>query len=138
MKYTCPFCNHLMSYSSEKQYFYYSNIESTADYLIHKCRKSKCKIGTLSKFKIWEYQDQVQGASIIFSDCLSKYKLVSRYDLNLTSFSEVKEELGFNFTTNCSLKKIIEINVSTNIDLNDPINSGQKSFNRLKKLLVFS
>jgi len=138
MKYKCPFCNSLMSYESEKQYFYSGNIESAIDYLIHRCRKSKCRIGVIPKYKIWESKDEVKGFSIILDDYLKTYKIVSRYDLNATSLSKLETEVSFNGSKNVLLKNIIEIRGSIKIDLADPINSGLEVINRLMKLRAFS
>lgn len=126
-----------MSYSVEKQYCYITG-NPIVDYLVHKCKKSKCKIGTISKCKIWEYDGQVQGISIILKDCLKTYRFLSRYDLNVTSLSQVKTEMSFNYSENITFKNIIEINEAIKIDPTDPINSGLQATSRIKKLLAFS
>lgn len=137
MKYICPYCKFKMPYVAEKQYCPLTG-KPTIDYLLHRCIKSNCKIGTMPKYKVWEYQEQVQGISLIFDDLLATYKIVSRYDQNVTRLSKMKVELGFNYSTNILLKRIIEINSGIKIDLEDPIGSSIQASNRLKKLLVFS
>jgi hypothetical protein len=135
MKYECPFCKSKMTYHIEKQYFDSGPIVLTPNYLIHNCRKSKCKIGIFSKYKIWEYQSQIQGVSLILND----YKIVSRYDLNESSLCKVSIDVlqrsgGFNVILN----KIIETDSSIKIELADPISSGLQVINRLMKLRAFS
>jgi hypothetical protein len=127
-----------MTYKSEKQYFYVEYTEFTPDYLIHKCYKSKCKIGIFSKYKIWEYQGKVQGQSIILDNCLTTYKVVSRYDLNATLLNKVKTEISFNDSVNVVLKNIIELNSAIKIDLANPISSGLQIIDKLLKLRAFS
>lgn len=137
MKYICPYCNFKMPYAVEKQYCPLTG-KPTVDYLIHRCIKSKCKIGAIPKYKVWEYQEQVQGVSLIFDDLFFKYKIVSRYDMNVTRLSKMKVEVGFNYSTNVLFKKIIEIDSGIKIDLEDPIGSSIQAVERIKKLLVFS
>ena len=127
-----------MQYHLEKQYFDYNGGSSTAIYFIHKCKKSECKIGTLTKYKIWEYQGKVVGQSIILDNCLTTYKIVSRYDYNETSLSKIEKQILRNGDIGCFISKIIETNESLKIDLADPINSGLQAINRLMKLRAFS
>lgn len=134
MKYSCPFCQCLMTYKSEKQYFYVEYTEFTTNYLIHRCRKSDCKIGVIPKYKIYEYQGEVKGVSIILGD----YSIVSRYDLNASSLSKMKIETSFNYTSIGSLKNIIELNSAIKIDLANPISSGLQMIDKLLKLRAFS
>lgn len=138
MKYNCPFCKSKMTYYAEDQYFDSGPIALTPTYLIHKCYKSKCKIGIFSKYKIWEYQGQVQGQSIILDSCLITYKIVSRYDLNVTLLNKVKTETSFNDSVNVVLKNIIELNSAIKIDLANPISSGLQMIDKLLKLRAFS
>lgn len=135
MKYNCPFCKSKMSYYIED---YIPNLDTILDYQVHRCKKSSCRIGWLPKFKIWEYKNQVQGFSIILDNCLTTYKLVSRYDMNQISFSKVNIDTSLNGTTGVSLKQIIEFNEAIKIDLANPISSGLQIIDRLIKLRAFS
>ena len=106
MKYDCPFCKSKMTYHAETQYFDWKNTIYT--YLIHKCTKAKCKIGLHSKCKIWEYQGQVQGISLILDSMLKTYKIVSRYDLNKTSLAKAEILISPNGATALRLDNIME------------------------------
>lgn len=136
MKYNCPFCNIKMSYYSEIQYFDSTIDNSLISYFVNECKK--CSIGVIPKYKIWDYKEQVQGLSIILDNCLTTYKIVSRYDLIKTSLSKVEELVSQNGAIGCSFNRIIEINEVIKIDLADPINSGLQAIDRLMKLRAFS
>jgi len=138
MKYNCPFCKSKMTYHAEDQYFDSGPIVLTPAYLIHKCKKSECKIGIFSKYKIWEYQGKVQGQSIILDNYLTTYKIVSRYDLNVTLLNKVKTDILFNDSVDVTLKNIIELSSAIKIDLANPISSGLQIIDKLLKLRAFS
>lgn len=135
MKYNCPFCNSKMNYHIED---YIPNLDVNLDYQVHECKKSKCRIGWLPKFKIWEYESQVKGFSIVLDNCLTTYKLVSRHDMNKISFSKVTMDLSFNGTIGVNIKNIMELNSAIKIDLANPISSGLQMVDKLLKLRAFS